>query len=114
MKYIVEAGFAVLLCIGLSTPLLVLPSYAETQVLESDVPDLPTGATIADDAKITIPDGATLRVLDLSKGETKALKGPYTGTVENYKEELSWWERYRRGRESPDAPIGATRGLRAE
>lgn len=93
---------------------LVTPVQAESQVLESDIADLPPGTAIADDKSVTIPEGNTLRVLLLSKGETKTLKGPYEGTINDYKEELSWWERITGRSKDTDAPIGATRGLKAE
>lgn len=103
---------------GLALTFAIMPlctqAQAESQVLESDIADLPPGTTIADDKSVTVPEGSTLRVLLLSDSETKTLKGPYEGTIGDYKEELSWWERITGRSKNSDAPIGATRGLKAE
>ena len=67
---------------------------------------------LADEARIKVPDGASIRVLILSSGSTKTLKGPYEGTVAAYKDDRSWWERITGRDKDSDAPIGATRGMR--
>ena len=88
---------------------------AQSQVLESDVPEFPVGTEIADEAAVNIPDGKTLRVLVESAGETKTLKGPYEGKIADYTEkELTWWERITGQSKDPNAPIGATRGLKPQ
>lgn len=111
MKRFVKACIAGIMGLALTVLLQLGFALAETQVLESDVPDLPVGAKIADEIRINIPEGKTLRVLIESEGETKTLQGPYEGTVANYKDDLSWWERLMGRRKNTDAPIGATRGL---
>jgi hypothetical protein len=90
------------------------PAQAESQVLESDMAELPPGTAIADDQSVKVPEGSTLRILVLSNSETKTIKGPYEGTIGDYKEELTWWERITGRSKDTDAPIGATRGLKAE
>jgi hypothetical protein len=90
------------------------PAYAETEVLESDVAELPIGTKIADETRVKIPDGSKLRVLVVTSGTTKTLKGPYEGTIEDYKEDRSWWERITGRSKDSDAPIGATRGFKPE
>lgn len=87
------------------------PSNAASEVLESSVPSLAVGATIEDNARVVVPDGASLRVLIVSTGSTKTLTGPYEGTVEAYKDDRGWWERITGREKDSDAPIGATRGL---
>ncbi len=89
-------------------------AYAELEVLESDVPELPVGTKIADDKRVIMPDDTKLRVLFLSTGTTKTLKGPYEGTIPDYKEDRSWWERITGRSKDSDAPIGATRGFKPE
>jgi hypothetical protein len=89
-------------------------AYAETEVLESDVPELPIGTKIADETYVKIPDGNNLRVLVLSSGTTKTLKGPYEGMIGDYKEDRSWWERITGRSKDSDAPIGATRGFKPQ
>ena len=101
--------------------LLVLPACmiaagsakAEMLVLESDVPDLPAGAKFADGKTISVPEDKTLRVLAVTNGSTKTLKGPYHGTVGAYTEKRSWWERLTGKTKDGDAPVGAVRGMRA-
>ncbi len=113
MKQVISARSA-LLGFLLAAAMPFSAVWAETQVLESSVPDIAVGSTLKDHERIKIPDGGTVRVLITSSGTTKTLKGPYEGTIETYKEDRSWWERLMgRGKDS-DAPIGATRGLRQE
>ena len=88
-----------------------IPAMAESEVLESDVTEYPVGTRIEDETRVVLPDDSKMRVLIVTTGSTKTLQGPYEGTIPNYKEERSWWERITgRGKDS-DAPIGATRGL---
>lgn len=88
-----------------------IPALADSEVLESDVTDYPVGTKIDDETRIVMPDESKIRVLIVTTGSTKTLQGPYEGTIPNYREERSWWERITgRGKDS-DAPIGATRGL---
>jgi hypothetical protein len=89
------------------------PARAEMLVLESDVSDLPVGAKFADGKTILIPGDKTLRVLVVTSGSTKTLKGPYEGTVGAYTEKRSWWERLVGKGKDGDAPVGAVRGMRA-
>ncbi len=89
------------------------PARAEMLVLESDIPDLPVGMKFADARTILIPGDKTLRVLIVTTGSTKTLKGPYQGTVGAYTERRNWWERLVGRDKDGDAPVGAVRGLRA-
>lgn len=114
MKRVTNVCAAATLGLVLAMPLPFMSARAETQVLESDVPELPAGTKIADETRIVIPDGMTLRVLVISDGETKTLNGPYEGTIADYKEDLSWWERITGRRKNTDAPIGATRGIKQQ
>ncbi len=58
---------------GLAVALFLAPSplRAEMEVLESSVPGLEPGAVLADDAKLKLPDGTTIRLLIKATGSTK-------------------------------------------
>lgn len=88
-----------------------IPAMADSEVLESDVTDYPVGTKIEDETRIIMPDESKMRVLIVTTGSTKTLQGPYEGTISNYREERSWWERITGRSKHSDAPIGATRGL---
>lgn len=88
-----------------------IPAMADSEVLESDVTDYPVGTKIEDKTRIVMPDDSKIRVLIVTTGSTKTLQGPYEGTIPNYKDERSWWERITGRSRHNDAPIGATRGL---
>ena len=108
IRTIAGLGFA------LTAALPLACAQAASEVLESSVPGLAAGAKLEDNARVTMPDGSSLRVLVVSSGSTKTLKGPYEGTIEAYKEDRSWWERVTGKGKDTDAPIGATRGLRPQ
>ncbi len=115
MKRVKTSCVAAALSLILATMPIDGSAHAQSQVLESDLPDFPAGTEIADEAAVNIPDGKTLRVLIVSAGETKTLKGPYEGKIADYTEkELTWWERITGQRKDPNAPIGATRGLKPQ
>lgn len=103
--------------VGLAVALLLSTqaAHADIEIVESSVPALKVGATLKDDVRIKVPDGATVRVLVISpKGNvTKTLKGPYEGLVADYKDERGWWERLTGKKQDPDTPMGTTRGLKA-
>ncbi|WP_088347157.1 MULTISPECIES: hypothetical protein [Rhodomicrobium] len=103
--------FCAIAILGAALPLGA--AKAASEVLESSVPGLAVGAKLEDNARVKLPDGASLRVLVVSTGGTKTLKGPYEGTIEAYKEDRSWWERITGKGKDSDAPIGATRGFKA-
>jgi hypothetical protein len=100
--------------LGLAMTVFLAPAVAlaEIEVLESSVPDMAVGSKFGDDTRLKLPDGASLRVLVLSSGTTKTLKGPYEGTVGAYKDDRGWWERVTGRNKDDDAPIGATRGFK--
>jgi hypothetical protein len=102
------AGVAIALAVLLAPAI----AMAETEVLESSAPGLAVGDKLADNARVKVPDGASIRVLIQSSGTTKTLKGPYEGTIGAYKDDRSWWERITGRKKDDDAPIGATRGMR--
>lgn len=114
MKRLANPWAAMALATVLAIALPAGQARAETEILESDVQELPVGTKIADDARIVIPEKKKLRVLLTASGNTKTMKGPYEGTVGDYKEDLSWWERITGRTKEPDAPIGATRGIKPQ
>jgi hypothetical protein len=91
------------------------PARADTEILDSDVPELKMGTVLKDSARIKLPDGATVRVMVTSTNGniTKTLKGPYEGRVEDYKEERSWWERLMGKGKDTEPSMGTTRGFKA-
>lgn len=101
-----------LLGIALAAFLAPAAAVAEIEVLESSAPGITAGAKLPDEAQVKIPEGASIRVLILSSGSTKTVRGPYQGTVGAYKDKRSWWERVTGREKDSDAPIGATRGMR--
>ncbi len=111
MKQQTCRAMAAILMLALFASAPLAQAMAESEVLESNVEAISVGAKIGDETRVVIPEDGRLRVLIVSSGTTKTLQGPYEGTIPNYKEERSWWERITgRGKDS-DAPIGATRGL---
>lgn len=112
MKQITRHRVSGLLGIAFAVFLIPAAAFAEIEVLESSAPQIVAGAKLADDARVKVPDGASIRVLILSSGTTKTLKGPYEGTIAAYKDDRTWWERITGRNKVDDAPIGATRGMR--
>ena len=88
-----------------------IPAMADSEVLESDITTYPVGTKIGDETRIVMPDDSKMRVLIVTSGSTKTLQGPYEGTIPNYKDERTWWERITGRSKDSDAPIGATRGI---
>ena len=105
----VRAG---LMGIALAVFLAPAAAQAEIEVLESSSPGIAAGTKLSDEAPVNVPQGASIRVLILSSGSTKTVKGPYQGTVGDYKDNRNWWERITGREKDSDAPIGATRGMR--
>ena len=114
MNQVTRLRAPLLLSIALAVLLAPAAALAEIEVLESSAPEIAAGAKLADEARVKVPDGASIRVLILSSGSTKTLKGPYEGTVGAYKDDRSWWERITGRDKDSDAPIGATRGMRPQ
>lgn len=114
MKRVANPLAGAVLAVLLTVLLPAGQARAESEILESDAQALPVGTKIADDQRIVIPEGKKLRVLLAASGNTKTLRGPYEGTVGDYKEDLTWWERITGRNKEPDAPIGATRGLKPQ
>lgn len=114
MKRVAYPWAGAVLAVLLAVTLPVGEARADSEILESDVQELPVGTKLADDKRIVIPESKKLRVLVAASGNTRTLKGPYEGTVADYKEDLTWWERVTGRNKEPDAPIGATRGLKPQ
>lgn len=112
MKQVTKRRAPGLLGMALAVFLAPTAALAESEVLESTAPQIAAGTKLADDARVKVPDGASIRVLILSSGTTKTLKGPYTGTVGGYKDDRSWWNRITGRNKDDDAPVGATRSMR--
>jgi len=105
------AGFVAVLFVSAQS------ARAEMEVLESNVPELNVGAVLDNNVRLKVPNGASVRLLVIapSGSSTRTLKGPYEGTVADYKEERSWWDRVMgTGDKDPETPMGTTRGLRPQ
>jgi hypothetical protein len=111
MNQIIRLSIAATLTLAAFAIMPIPAAHAENEVLESDLESFPVGTKIDDETRIVMPDNSKVRVLILSTGTTKTLQGPYEGTIPNYKEERTWWERITGRGKQTDAPIGATRGL---
>lgn len=96
---------------GLFVPVPVVMAADENEVLASDIPAYPPGALISNDTRIIMPDETSLRILITTSGSTKTLQGPYEGTIPDYREERTWWERITGRSKETDAPIGGVRGM---
>ena len=99
-------------CLALPLLFLSQPVWAEMEVLESTLPEIAVGATLQDDARLTLPKGGLLRLLVKAPDGTtitKTMKGPYEGTATTYREKRSWWQRLTGRTKDPEAPIGASK-----
>ncbi len=56
---------------------------AEVIVLESEVSGLAPGAVLADNTRLEVPDGKTVRVI-LPSGRTQTIEGPYSGPAGDF------------------------------
>lgn len=56
------------------------PAQAQVYVLESTVTNVRVGSTIAMSDRLTVPTGASIRVV-MPSGKTQTIKGPYSGTA---------------------------------
>jgi hypothetical protein len=113
MKKVTKTGVASVLGLIGAVMLPFAAAHAESEVLQSSVPQIAVGSKLGDNAQVKIPEGGSVRVLIVKSGTTKTLKGPYEGTVEAYEEKRSWMDRLLGRGQDQDPPIGATRGLRA-
>lgn len=91
-------------------------AVADYQVLESNAPSLLPGYTFANEAVVTVPAGATVKLLALPGGTVHVIVGPHQGSVASYQQRApTWWERlfgYDSKRQAPDDPYGGVRGGR--
>jgi len=83
------------------------PAWADYEVIESSTPEISQGSTLADDANVKLPEGATLKLLKTPDGSTHELKGPYEGAIAEFegKPECSLWARITG--DCPDEPTSA-------
>jgi hypothetical protein len=57
---------------------------AELHVITSTAPNLRSGTVLPDNARLRIPDGATVHILRKPQQRTYTLDGPFTGTLLEY------------------------------
>lgn len=71
-----------------------LPAWADYEVMSSTAPGYKAGQKLGDDAKMSVPEGKSVKLLDASGG-THEIAGPYEGAVADYKSPSGcpWWKR---------------------
>ena len=103
---------------GLALTLLLFaqPALADMDVVESSVPGIKEGTTLKDDARLKIPERAIVRVLVKTPtgNTTMTLRGPYEGTVGNYTDDTTWWDRLFGNGTDKDPPMATTRDITPE
>lgn len=57
-----------------------IASASDIVILDSTAPALEAGALVAEEASVTIPGGASVTVI-LPSGDTKVIRGPYSGAL---------------------------------
>jgi hypothetical protein len=86
-------------------------SRADSLVIDSNSRSFKHGDVLVDSAHIRLQESDWLRLEDQTTGDTSTLKGPYEGTVANYRGDCPIYSRILgRCREIPVRdPIGGTR-----
>jgi len=80
MRYL--AAVAMLVAVGLAGP--AAAGAADFTVAQSNVPDLPAGAKLANTEPIALPDGGEILLAD-ARGRQRLCAGPYKGAVSECK-----------------------------
>ncbi|MGB0852685.1 MAG: hypothetical protein ACPGVA_16340 [Pikeienuella sp.] len=101
----------------ISVPFLVGSANAgEYVVLDSDAAGIEPGLVSAGDATITVPEGATVVLIDPA-GETRVVSGPYVGPVEQARtaaDDSGVWDRLTARRSQDSTTLGASRAPKFE
>ena len=101
----------------ISAPLLFGNAQAgDYVVLDSDAAGIEPGLVSAGDALITVPDGATVVLIDPA-GETRVVSGPYAGPVEQARtsgDADGVWDRLTARRSQDSTTLGASRAPKFE
>ena len=89
-------------------------AFCDFVVISSQTNALKVGDKIPDAAIVEIGNEEQLRLMDINSGETRALVGPYKGSIENYSISCSATSQSGVGCLTKDRskPIGATRGIK--
>jgi hypothetical protein len=80
---------------ALLLPVVATSALAEIEVLESTAPGVKVRSKLADNTQFKLPDGTEVRILVRAANgstSTKTIKGPYEGTVADYREKSSFWQ----------------------
>ncbi|MDZ4791604.1 MAG: hypothetical protein SGJ17_10455 [Hyphomicrobiales bacterium] len=90
-----SGGITVLAALALVASLLsAAPARAVMLVEESTALNHREGSKIDDEAVLTVPEGAKLRLFLVHNGQTYVVRGPFTGTLAEYRKKRgAWWRR---------------------
>lgn len=101
----------------LAATLLATPASADVFIIESTAPALKAGSQLADNERLSVPDGASVRIL-LPSGKTQSVKGPYDGAIADIGKGkldgagmIGWLRGFLQTGGSSEAVPGATRSL---
>ena len=103
-KMTATAGLALLAALALTA--LPMTASAELEVTRSSAPALKPGTKLPDGARISVPAGAEVTIVQTPPGSTHVIRGQFDGTLAEYAST-------RTGSQArPSAPAtGATRGV---
>ncbi|MDX2263840.1 MAG: hypothetical protein NW215_02560 [Hyphomicrobiales bacterium] len=102
---------------GLLAVILSGPATATMLVEESTAPAHRVGSKLDDNAALSVPQGAILRLFIMQSGDTHVVRGPHQGTLAEYRKKRSvWWRRvfgkFLSDDESASQAEGGVRSLR--
>lgn len=71
-----------------------VPALAIMTVEESTAPNHREGSKLDDEAVLSVPEDAKVRLFLVHNGQTYVVRGPFTGTLAEYRKKRStWWRR---------------------
>lgn len=115
MRKIGRAFGLLALTLTMTGAAFVAAALAEYEVMRSTAPGYTAGQKIPAGAKINVPDGKSVRLLDKTGGGTHDIAGPYDGTVADYAATgCSWLKRITGGCKPVDGAAAAVRGLKSK
>ncbi len=92
-------------------------AYADLVVTASSHSDIKIGTKLPDNTRLRIPEDITIDILKTPENETYTLKGPFVGTLEDYKQQkkCKWYQRILGNcdNNSNDSTTGTVGGVRS-
>ncbi len=88
-------------------------SLADILVVASTTTSYSVGSTLPDEARVSVPEGAMLKLLKRPAGTTHDIIGPYEGTVSAYArpDRCPWYWPWCKSGTSSEGPVGGTRSV---